>query len=176
MDNAEPQQVTQISSEAHERLRFLSSAVEQTTEAIAVSDVEGYLVFANSAFAVMHGYTPAELLGKHLSVFHTPEQMPAVEAANRQIKETGQFSGEIRHVRRDGTVFCAWMHNSLLRDEMGNPINMVGTVRDITEEKEAQHRLSESEQRFRDIAENALEWIWEVDADGQYTYASPAVE
>lgn len=37
-------------------------------------------------------------------------------------------------------------------------------------------KLIESEQRFRDIAENAKEWIWEVDAEGRYTYASPVIE
>jgi len=53
----------------------------------------------------MHGYAPNEIIGKHLSIFHTPEQLPAVRAANKQIKKTGEFSGEIWHVRRDGSVF-----------------------------------------------------------------------
>ena len=43
----------------------------------------------------------------------------------------------------------------------------------ITEHKQAEDALRESERRFRDVTENALEWIWEVDASGKYTYASP---
>ncbi len=46
----------------------------------------------------------------------------------------------------------------------------------ITERKRAEEALGKSEKRFRDIAEYALEWIWEVNAEGQYTYASQAVE
>jgi len=44
------------------------------------------------------------------------------------------------------------------------------------ERKKAEQALQESNQRFTDIAENALEWIWEVDTKGKYTYASPIVE
>jgi diguanylate cyclase (GGDEF)-like protein/PAS domain S-box-containing protein len=44
------------------------------------------------------------------------------------------------------------------------------------EHRRAVAELVESEQRFQDIAENANEWIWEVDSEGRYTYASPVVE
>ncbi len=47
---------------------------------------------------------------------------------------------------------------------------------DITSRRKAEQDLKTSEERFRDIVDNALEWIWEVDSDGKYTYASPAVE
>jgi len=126
---------------AEEYLRLLSSAIEQSTEGMAVSNLEGNLLFANKAFATMHDYSSEELTSKHLSIFHTPEQMPSVEAANRQIRETGEFSGEIWHARRDGTVFPTLMHNSLLRDKAGNPIGMIGTLRDITERKKAEEEI-----------------------------------
>jgi PAS domain S-box-containing protein len=49
-------------------------------------------------------------------------------------------------------------------------------VRDITDRKRAEEALQELEERFRQVAENAQEWIWEVDGAGLYTYASPVVE
>ena len=52
----------------------------------------------------------------------------------------------------------------------------LAAVRDVTERKQAEAALLESEKRFRDVAENAQEWVWEVDAKGKYTYASPIVE
>jgi len=48
--------------------------------------------------------------------------------------------------------------------------------REIAGRKQAEEALREREKRFRDIAENAMEWIWEIDASGKYTYASPIVE
>jgi len=88
-----------------ERLALLSAAVEQSTEGIAVVDLEGNLLFLNQAFASLHGYTAEELAGQHLEVFHILDQMPSVEQANRTIQEQGEFSGEIWHARRDGSVF-----------------------------------------------------------------------
>jgi PAS domain S-box-containing protein len=47
---------------------------------------------------------------------------------------------------------------------------------DITEAKKTENARRESEERFRQVAENAGEWIWEVDANGMFTFCSPAVE
>ena len=139
-----------------ERLRLLSSALEQSSDGIAVTDLEGNLLFVNNAFATMHGYAAEELVGRHLSLFHATEQMPSVEAANRQMQNTGEFSGEIWHVRRGGMVFPALMHNSLLRDEAGNAIGMIGSLIDITEHKRAEKALRESEERLRYLSSQLI--------------------
>jgi len=47
---------------------------------------------------------------------------------------------------------------------------------DITDRKRVEAALKESEKRFRDIAENTQQWVWQVDTQGRYTYSSPAVE
>jgi len=161
---------------AEERLRLLSSAVEQSSEGISMCDLEGNLQFVNNAFAIMHDYTPEELVGRHLSIFHMPEQMPAVEAAKRQVQETGEFSGELWHVRRDGTVFPTFMHNSLLRDEAGNAIGMIATLRDITERKRAEEALRRREKEIRVIADNVPALVSYVDADGCYRFVSKQYE
>jgi len=155
-----------------EMMRRLSSAVEQSGEGMAVSDLEGNLLFVNNAFAAMHGYSQDEIIGKNLSIFHTPEQRPSVEAANRQIKETGDFSGEIWHVRRDGVVFPALMHNSLFLDEAGNPTGMIGTLRDISVRKRAEESLRETEERFRALTEYAPDGVSVVSSDGIVAYES----
>jgi len=143
------------SKKVKERLWLLSSAIEQSSEGIAVADLQGNLLFVNKAFAAMHCYTMEELTGKHLSTFHTPEQLPAVEAANRVLQEKGEFSGEVWHTRRDGSVFLGLMHNSLIHDEAGNAVGMIGTLRDVTErkqaEKEREKLLHEKENRIKEL-------------------------
>ncbi len=150
---------------AEDQLRLLMSIIEQSTEGFAIVDLEGHIIFLNEAFAAAHGYTVDELVGKNLSIFHTPDQMAAVEEANRQIRQTGQFSGEIWHVRRDGSVFPTLMQNALLRNERGEPIGMIGTLRDITDLKEAEEELRQSEQQYRETLRAMGDAIHVVDRD-----------
>ncbi|MEJ2725665.1 MAG: PAS domain S-box protein [Deltaproteobacteria bacterium] len=130
---------------AEERLHLLSQAVEQSSEGIALSDLEGNVLFVNKAFADLHGYEVEEIIGKHFSIFHTSEQMPSVEEAIRQVREMGKFIGESWHARRDGTVFPGLMHNSLLRGSRGRPIGVMAMLRDITDLKKAEDKLRENQ-------------------------------
>jgi len=138
---------------AEERMRFLSSAAEQSSEGITISDLGGDLLYLNEAFAKMHGYGPDELIGRNLTTFGTPDRMPATEAANRQMEEEGEFIGEIWHSRSDGTVFPVLMHSSLLRDKEGNPIAVIGTIRDITELKHAEEELRKANEELEQRVE-----------------------
>ena len=160
---------------AEEEVRLLTTAVEQSSEGVAVVDLEGNILSLNKAFAGMHGYTAEELIGRHLSIFHTPEQMSEVQKANKQIKRTGEFDGEIWHKRRDGTVFPILMHNSILSDETGTPIGMIGTARDITERKQAEVALRESEEIYRSLVENVDFGITIIDANHNIVMANATV-
>jgi PAS domain S-box-containing protein len=130
------------------RLCLLSETVEQSSEGLAVLTPEGNVLFVNKAFAAMHSYTPEELIGKDISVFHTPEQIPRVREANSKLFSEGYFSGEIWHTRADGTVFPGLMHNSVMRDNDGKVIGLIGTLRDITDLKETQEALFRSHQEL----------------------------
>ncbi|MBW2217579.1 MAG: PAS domain S-box protein, partial [Deltaproteobacteria bacterium] len=127
-----------------ERINYFSSAVEQSFDGLAVVDLDGNIIELNEALAKMHGYSANELKGENISIFHTPGQMSDVMETNKQIKERGEFHGEIWHVRRDGTVFPTLMHNSLLHDKTGNLIGMIGTCRDITSRKRAEEDLQKA--------------------------------
>jgi PAS domain S-box-containing protein len=155
-----------------ERLHFLSLAVVQSNEGIAISDLDGDLKFTNNTFAEMHGYSLEELVGKNLSIFHTPEQVPSVETANLELKHTGRFKGEIWHVKCDGTVFPTLMHNSLIRDEKNKPIGMMATLRDISDIKQAEEAMRESEKRYRRLVETMNDGIGIQDENGLITYVN----
>ena len=155
-----------------DRLQTLSLAIEQSSEGIAVVDMDGNLEFLNDAFAQMHGYSSEELIGKNLSVFHALHQRPSVEEANREIKETGEFKGEIWHTRRDGTAFPTMMHNSIIRDNAGKPIGMMGALRDISDIKKAEEALGESEEKYRTLVETNPYGFQEIDPTGIITYTN----
>lgn len=158
-----------------ERLNLMLSAVEQSKEGLAIVDLEGNINFINQAFAQMHGYTPDELYGKNLEIFHDETQLDAVAKANRQIQAKGDFIGEIGHIHRDGHFFPTMMHNSLLKDEDGNPIGMIGTMRDISDLKRSEMALQESEQQFRTLAELTATGIF-IYKEDSLVYANPMAQ
>lgn len=151
---------------------ILRNVVEQSVDGLAVVDMDGNLQYLNSAFAQLHGYDREELIRQNLSVFHSDEQMEAVEAANHQIKTTGMFYGEVWHLRKDGTAFPGLMNNSLIKNSEGNHVGIVGTLRDITEIKKIEKALKDSEERFKATFENAPIGIILGDFNGKFRSAN----
>jgi PAS domain S-box-containing protein len=86
------------------------------------------------------------------------------------------FTMEYRLRRHDGEY--RWISDTGVPryDPERNFLGYIGSCVDLTERKRAEQALKESEHRFRQVAETAGEFIWEVDAEGLYTYASPTVE
>ncbi|MBN2139849.1 MAG: PAS domain S-box protein [Desulfovibrionaceae bacterium] len=131
-------------------LEKLKTAVEQTIDGIAMADLDGTLTFLNKAFAKMHGFEHAQgLLGRHLSIFHTPEQLEnEVLPFKRKSVEHGAHSGEIWHKRVDGSLFPTHMTSSLIRDERGEPMGLVTVAQDITEGKGLREELQKAHDRL----------------------------
>jgi PAS domain S-box-containing protein len=157
--------------------QFLSSAVAQSFDGIAIADLEGKLMYVNPAWAQMHGYDYGEeLVGRHLKIFHNQEQMDRdVEPFNKVVKEKGKNRGEMRHVRKDGTPFITLMTTTLLKDAQDKPVAILGIIKDITEHQQADKLLLESKFRYQNLIESTNDWVWEVDEDGRYTYVSPRI-
>lgn len=143
--------------------QIMLAAIEEISEGIAVCDLSGNLLALNNAFAQMHGFHPEELRGKHISVFHTPAQMPAVNAANNELFRADFFRGEIWHARRDGTTFLGLMHNYVLRDAAGHPTGFIGTLSDITELKRSEEALVQSQHMLKEAEKIAHMGSWEWD-------------
>ncbi len=156
-----------------EHASLLSSLVEQSSEGVALIDVEGEIIYINCAFANMHGYEPNELIGKHISIFHNEEQMKLVEKINDGIRDGVLFSGEVWHVRRNGTPFPTLMHNSMFKDGEGDYVGMIGLARDISEQKRAEAALSDSEERYRSLVDLSPDAIV-VHLDGKIVYVNRA--
>lgn len=161
---------------AEERLHLLSNAVEQSREGIAVTNMDGHVLFANTAFAKMHGFSSEEVVGRHFSLFHAPEQMPALNAAERQVRAVGFFQGELWHAHRNGSVFPTLVNNVLLQDADKRSIGVIVCARDIRDLKYAEMALRRSEKHFRSLIENASDIIIIADCQSEILYVSPSME
>jgi PAS domain S-box-containing protein len=105
-------------------------------------------------------------------------------AEKERARAVQSFRGLIKNVRneeyvfqaKNGREFVGELSSSPVCQPSGEILFFVSTIKDITECKQKEQALRESEERFKQVAENAEEWIWEIDADGMYTYSSPIVE
>lgn len=77
---------------------------------------------------------------------------------------------------REGSTFWIESTFSLIRDEQGSPVNLLGESRDITERKLMEEKLRYEEQRFRALVEHSSDIIVVVNREGTVTYINPAVE
>ncbi|TBR20973.1 PAS domain-containing sensor histidine kinase [bacterium] len=153
---------------AEEELREIHAAVDQALDALAIARLDGTIRFANKAWAKLHGYAPEELVGKHLSLFHTPEQLERdVLPFNEAVRRAGSHTGEVGHVHRDGTPFPTWMSTTLLKAADGTPTGFVGLARDL---REARKR----ESLTRELVDSLDELVFAVSPAGRLGFANAA--
>ncbi|MFC1646540.1 PAS domain S-box protein [Candidatus Omnitrophota bacterium] len=172
-----PKEVSSGGKQVEEIYQMLERAVEQSIDGIAVANMDGIVKFCNKAWAKMHGYQIYEILGKHLSIFHTGEQMERdVIPFNEQVKKTGAHHGEVGHLKKDGSIFLTWMSTTILNDEKGRPAGLVGIARDITERKQAKLSLAASEEKYRKLFEDSIVGIGVLKADSFITANSALLD
>jgi PAS domain S-box-containing protein len=151
---------------AEAQIRELSSVVEQSIDGIATGDLEPKLLYVNDAFARMHGYSPAEMVGMRVAKLHSEEQMDEFEKGIEQIKTEGSWIGEIGHVRKDGTPFPTHMSVTLLRDEEGKLLGIAAVCRDITERKKAGEELEARKKKLENYIESMVDGVVLSDLKG----------
>ena len=116
-----------------------------------------------------------------LSKVH-PEDLSRVKAAGQVVMNDGDpkpFSVEHRIVRTDGSVRWIQAHAVVVFDKVDGKrrdLHLVGTVQDITERKEVEQVLRESEQRYRLLFDRNPDGVFVVDAAGRFTVVNPACE
>lgn len=150
--------------QAEQKLLQLNMAVEQSGDGIILTSVEGYVHFANKAWADMHGCTIEELAGQHLSIFHTPEQMEKeVKPAIERLSAEGSYEAEIGHCRKDGSTFPTHMSATVVKDATGTPFGLLAAARDITERKHSENLLKTSEALLARAQRIAHIGSWQLD-------------
>jgi PAS domain S-box-containing protein len=125
-------------------IHLLSLAVESATDGIAVTDLDGRIVFVNRALALMHGYGSYEMRGKFFKNHFPESYWPLVEQAMQQILVDGSWTGELLLHRKDGSTFPAQISASLVKDQGGRPMGVLGICQDISEKKNLEQEILRS--------------------------------
>jgi PAS domain S-box-containing protein len=171
---------------AEEALRKSSELFEKTfisqRDAIFIlnPDVPPKITDCNPAAVKTFGYTRQEMLGRSIAFLHVNEATMKKFQENLYptVEDCGYYYlSEFEMKRKDGTVFPTEHSVFFLQNDQGIRIGWVSVVRDITERKKAEKALRESEERFRDMAENISEVFWLFDCiEQKVIYVNPAYE
>ena len=122
--------------------------------------------------------TAARSMADWTALIHPDDRARMVNYLRDEVFGQGQTFNKEYRILRQADQIERWVHGlgKLEFDARGRPRKMFGTIQDITERKQAERLLQESEERFQQVAETAKEWIWEMDAAGVYTYSNSVVE
>jgi PAS domain S-box-containing protein len=128
------------------RYRLLIDAIHDY--AIYMIDATGHVSSWNPGAQRFKGYEEQDILGRHFSVFYTPEDQAAglPERNLDRAAVEGRYEGEGWRVNRDGRRFWAHVVIDAIRDEDGRLIGFAKITRDITEQHETQRALEQAQQ------------------------------
>ena len=158
---------------------FLLQIIEINPNLIFAKDRQGQFTLANKAVADIYGTTVAGLIGKTDADFApNAEEVEAFRRGDLQVMDTLQelFIPDDYITDASGNMHWLQTVKRPILGEDGTANQVLGSATDITRRKQMELALQESEDRYRQVVENAGVFVWEVNAQGLYTYAGPRVE
>ena len=161
--------------ESEEKHRQL---IENSHDIIYTLTTDGVFTFVSPAWTVLLGHPVIQVVGHPFQPFVHPDDLPGCMAWLQKVIETGQRQEGVEYrVRHLNGSWC-WHTSSAvpLRDETGIFIGFEGTARDITDRKQAEDALRESETSSRTLIENSFDVIFSLDAEGTFIFVSPSWE
>lgn len=156
--------------ESEERFRAIADSAPVL---IWVTRPDGARAFVNQAYVAYHGgtYEEARLVDWRAGIH--PDDQDRTLAESLAGQASGQpFSLEARYLRHDGEYRWLKSFSRPRRRADGEAMGFVGVAFDVTDMREAQARLLESETRFRTVADSAPALIWMMDASGRPSFAN----
>jgi len=129
---------------AEGRLRLLAHALQSANDCITVTDASDHILYVNKASLRTYEYMESELLGQHIGIVYD---------SPRATRQDG-WRGVVRNRSKTGRVFLVSLVTSMVYDEQGRAIAVVGVARDLTQERAAEELLQRSEARYREVVEN----------------------
>ena len=156
---------------------LLNGIIEGTPDAVFVKDLAGRYLMINSAGASFYGKTPEEIVGRTDDEVYPPSMADVFIKADRKVLESGQtqtFEGVAAAF--DGKPHTYLVTKAVYRNPQGEAIGLIGISHDITTRQRAEEALKESEERYRNLFENANDLIYIHDLRGNYLSVNKATE
>lgn len=162
--------------EREERFGLLVDCVHDY--AIIMLDPEGKVTSWNSGAERLEGYTEAEIIGQHFSVFYPPEDVrDGKPGADLQtVVDDGSYEGEDWRLRKDGSRYWAQVTITAIHDERSQRMGYALVSHDLTEQRQASQALAEANRLREAILDASPFSIIATDTEGTIRSINPAAE
>ncbi len=154
---------------AEERIRLATEATELATWELSLNSKK---LIHSARMAQIFGFEPELQLSQdqlRKQIVKSDLENIVKKAFKKSLK-TGIYKYEARIVRTDGQLCWIRTHGNLFFDDEGKAERLIGTLRDITEEKRHQEDIEASEQKFRTLADSMPQFVWTSDKLGNMNY------
>ncbi len=168
-DVTERNRARQAQAESEARYRRI---VETAREGIWVVDTEWRTTFINAMMGQMLGYTPAEMMGRHLLDFMDDQAREECTRNMGRREEGIAEQHDFRFQRKDGSALWVMMSTNAITGEDGRFAGALAMVTDMTERRSAEEGAREAEKRFRTTFEHAAVGMSNVTLDGRWLMAN----
>ncbi|MBW1863274.1 MAG: PAS domain S-box protein, partial [Deltaproteobacteria bacterium] len=158
--------------ESEERYRTL---VESSSDAILMIDTERKIVSCNQAFLNLFGYEKNEVEGRSIRIIHQSDGSFRFfgEVVYPEIERSGAYRTEWDLVRKDGTILPVESVTSVMKSPDGSTTGYVAIIRDISERRQTDEALRESEEKYRITLQSIPDSVCiNRQKDGLYFYAN----
>lgn len=155
---------------SEERFRVL---FDEAAEPVFLMDSKGDLLAANKRACQSLGYSHLEFVQMNVSHFIVGQDREMVFKRLEMIGVGEAVTTEGEHQRKDGTVFPVEVR--IARMEVDGQDRYIAHARDISLRKKAEEALMASEEKYRLLADNAIDVIWTMDMELRYLYFSPSI-
>lgn len=152
-----------------QQLQLMAHTLKSINESISITDTNNRILFLNAAFLKTYGYpNESELIGEDIAIVRSEENdKETVDKILSTTAETG-WQGEIMNQKKDGTTFPISLSTSIVQDEDGKILGMVGVATDISERKRAEKALQDKEAHLSTLVQTIPDLIWLKDVNGVY--------
>jgi PAS domain S-box-containing protein len=166
------QKVRVRTKELEESQEKYSNLFQHSNDGIFVHDINGNIIDANQRVLDQFGYTKEEILTLNISQLHPASELAVSKKAFDQISKKGVIRFEINFKKKSGEIFPAEVSSSIF--SIAGEKFIQGVVRDITNRKESELKLKESEAKYRNMINNLDLGFYQVDWNGDLLNCNPA--